>query len=178
MGLFCRVMHADPLTYKSCFPLSQADTRNQLLYYTKSYMHHLLTYLTFLLNKMQFYQKCCHEERLQKYLEEDSPAHSVVISWFSSSYVNFMIVIYHPGIHSIYRLLYCKSFTDHLNTPYNHYISPKVIYVFCTVQLKMRKLRLRDFLSLQTLRTHTWSYLFHMKFSSALPFTCKNLNCR
>ena len=70
VGLFCRVMHADPSVYNNCFLLFQIDTENCLLYCTKSYIHHLPTHLAFLLNKMQFYQKYYHKERLQKHRQE------------------------------------------------------------------------------------------------------------
>ena len=76
VGLLCWAMHVDPSVYKSCFLLSQTDTKNRLLYCTKSYIHRLLTYLAFLLNKMQFYRKCCHKERLQNYSEEGLPSNS------------------------------------------------------------------------------------------------------
>ena len=52
------------------FLLLQTDTKNCLLYCTKSYIRYLLKYLAFLLNEMQFYQKRYHEESLRKYLEE------------------------------------------------------------------------------------------------------------
>ena len=47
MGLFCQAIHADLSVYNSCFLLSQIDTKNSLLYCTKSYVHCLPTYLLF-----------------------------------------------------------------------------------------------------------------------------------
>ena len=63
VGLICWVMHADPSAYNNCFLLCQIDTKKSPTV--------LPTYLLpFLLSKMQFYQKCYHEERFQKHLEK------------------------------------------------------------------------------------------------------------
>ena len=64
-GLFCQAVLADPLPYKTFFSCLILTLKSCLLFCTKSYIHRLLTYLAFLLNEMQFYQKCCYEERLQ-----------------------------------------------------------------------------------------------------------------
>ena len=56
---------------KSLFSYPILTTRNNLLYYTKKYIHHLPTYLVVLLNKTHFYRKCCYSEKLQMHLEEE-----------------------------------------------------------------------------------------------------------
>ena len=44
-------------------PIPNWYFKNHLLYCTKSYIHHLLTYLAFLINKLQLYQECCHNNK-------------------------------------------------------------------------------------------------------------------
>ena len=75
-------MHADLSTYKSCVLLSQADTEKS----STLLMQCLITYmqLTFLVNKMQFYKKYCHKERLQKYPEEEVFSNCPKISLWES----------------------------------------------------------------------------------------------
>ena len=63
-------MHDDPSVYNNCFLLSKIDTKNRLRNCTKTYIHHLSTYIAFLLNKMHFYQEYYHEGRFQKHLNE------------------------------------------------------------------------------------------------------------
>ena len=58
------------------FSYTKCILKNRLLYCTKSYIHRLPTYLPFLLNKMQFYQKCYHEKRFWKHLEEGLSSNS------------------------------------------------------------------------------------------------------
>ena len=55
--LFCRALHADPPVYNNCFSYPKLMQKNHPLHYTKSYIHHLPTYLSFRLNKMHFLSK-------------------------------------------------------------------------------------------------------------------------
>ena len=47
LGLLCQAVHADPLTCKSSFLLSQTDTKNDLIYCTKYYIRRLVTHPIF-----------------------------------------------------------------------------------------------------------------------------------
>ena len=78
-GVFCRAMHADSLSYKLPFLLSQTElilVKDRLLYCTESYIHHLLTYLAFLLNTMQFIKNAA----TKKYPEEGLPSSTRIIT--------------------------------------------------------------------------------------------------
>ena len=80
VGLICRVMHADPLMYESCFFLSQTDTLKIGYSIVPSaiymYIHRLPTHLPLLPNKMQLYRKCYDVQRLWKNLEEGPSSNS------------------------------------------------------------------------------------------------------
>ena len=61
--LFCCAVHADPLPFKTLISWFKLITKNHLLYCTKDYIHRLLAYLEFLLNKIEFYQKATMKDR-------------------------------------------------------------------------------------------------------------------
>ena len=82
VGLLCRVMHTDPSLY--CFVLCQIDTKNHLLYCTKSYIRHLPTYLAFLLNKMlsSLFLQATKVRNVSTCSEGEDP---IEIDWFASA---------------------------------------------------------------------------------------------